>query len=153
MRADFLNTSAERPDPSVVAIGDADGPELFFNREMSWLNFNWRVLEEAAAGGLEELWLGLESISPAVRDRMDKGVSQPVIERIVRDASEVGIRVRALCILGYPGESIEEARATLDWLEASARLRMLFEIPAAFSSPCANWTDWLPPLTKTSPLV
>lgn len=50
MRADFLNTSV---DPAAVAadgVGPvrADGEERFFNRELSWLAFNWRVLEEAA---------------------------------------------------------------------------------------------------------
>ncbi|MDP3862438.1 MAG: RNA degradosome polyphosphate kinase [Phaeovulum sp.] len=44
-QADFLRT----PFPAAVAMPAAvvSGPSRFFNREMSWLAFNWRVLEEA----------------------------------------------------------------------------------------------------------
>ncbi|MEN8840292.1 MAG: RNA degradosome polyphosphate kinase [Octadecabacter sp.] len=43
-QADFLK--ADFPDATVVD-GDMSGPSRFFNRELSWLGFNWRVLEEA----------------------------------------------------------------------------------------------------------
>ena len=42
--ADFLRSS---PPPPVPATGDMNGPARYVNRELSWLGFNWRVLEEA----------------------------------------------------------------------------------------------------------
>ncbi|WP_299862222.1 RNA degradosome polyphosphate kinase [uncultured Roseobacter sp.] len=44
-QADFL--SAEFPAATEMPDLDASGPARFFNRELSWLGFNWRVVQEA----------------------------------------------------------------------------------------------------------
>ncbi|MCL4187563.1 MAG: RNA degradosome polyphosphate kinase [Rhodobacteraceae bacterium] len=43
--ADFL--AAPLPAPVDLPEAEVAGPRRFFNRELSWLRFNWRVIEEA----------------------------------------------------------------------------------------------------------
>ncbi|MDU8913231.1 RNA degradosome polyphosphate kinase [Aestuariicoccus sp. MJ-SS9] len=44
-QADFL--ASEPPEPVALPDLDQSGPGRFLNRELSWLGFNWRVVEEA----------------------------------------------------------------------------------------------------------
>ncbi len=43
--ADFLNS--DFPPAAQLPAAQTEGPRRYYNRELSWLGFNWRVLEEA----------------------------------------------------------------------------------------------------------
>jgi hypothetical protein len=73
--------------------------------------------------GCRMLVFGLESAVERVRRRMEKGGSLRVIRRILRDCAELGIAVHLFLIAGFPGETLEEAEASVHFvLEAPAAL-------------------------------
>ena len=78
--------------------------------------FTADLLRDAASAGLDELWMGLESANNEVRTRMQKGVRHDVVERVLRDANAAGVRVRALCMVGFPGETLDQANQTVDFI-------------------------------------
>ncbi len=69
-------------------------------------------LRRAADSGCVRLTTGLESGSQRMLDAMAKGTDLKVTARMLRDASAAGISMRTTMILGYPGETAEDVRAT-----------------------------------------
>lgn len=83
------------------------------------LGFGRALLEQAAAAGCYEILFGLETTSPDLQRRMDKhvaGLDAPAIERILDDMAALGIGVHINLISGFPGESLAEAEATVDFV-------------------------------------
>lgn len=83
------------------------------------LGFSRALLERAAAAGCYEILFGLETTSPDLQRRMDKyvaGLDSPAIARILDDMAALGIGVHINLISGFPGETIAEAEATVDFV-------------------------------------
>ncbi|MBI2307616.1 MAG: radical SAM protein [Rhodocyclales bacterium] len=86
--------------------------------------FTEELVAEAAKAGLRLLQFGLESYNQRILDRIRKGVREeevrPLLERCLRH----GIGFHLFCMIGFPGETAEEALRTLafsDEVLAAAR--------------------------------
>ncbi|HEY5522767.1 MAG TPA: radical SAM protein [Desulfuromonadaceae bacterium] len=66
--------------------------------------------------GCVMLKLGLESGDQGVLDRMNKGINLGVASRVLNNLREAGIRVYCYLLFGTPGETVVEARRTLEFV-------------------------------------
>lgn len=74
------------------------------------------VLERMSAGGCRHLRFGFETASERVSHLMAKGTTLAAAQRILLDCRDLGISVGFLCQMGFPGETVDEAAQTAEFL-------------------------------------
>ncbi|GLU51245.1 B12-binding domain-containing radical SAM protein [Dyadobacter frigoris] len=106
-----------------------------------------------AAAGCENAWIGAESGSQKILDRMDKGITIEQIHRASRLMKKYGIKPSFFIQFGYPGETKQDIDLTIEMINAL----LPFEIGISVSYPLpgtvfyekvkadlkskTNWTD------------
>ena len=76
------------------------------------------LLTEAAASGCRMLLYGLESASQPVMQSMIKGTLVDEMARILQTSAPLGIWNHTFFFFGFPGETIEDAQATVNFIYA-----------------------------------
>lgn len=74
------------------------------------------TMDELAASGLEEVWIGAESGSQKVLDAMDKGTTLEQIRQSTQLLQSKGVRVAYFLQFGYLGENKGDVKMTLQML-------------------------------------
>lgn len=74
------------------------------------------LLQQMYAGGGRMIMFGLESASEAIMQRMIKGTKLEHMHRILRDSTEVGIWNHTFFFFGFPGETLDDAQQTVNFL-------------------------------------
>ncbi len=74
------------------------------------------LLENLRSAGCRNLIFGLESYSPRVLGLMNKGVRHAEIQRILDDCRRHAIAFNLQLFFGFPGETEEEARVTIEFV-------------------------------------
>jgi anaerobic magnesium-protoporphyrin IX monomethyl ester cyclase len=69
-----------------------------------------------AEAGCIRMYYGMESANQLTLDRMDKGTTVESIEHALKYGYNAGIAVEVGTIVGYPGETPEQARDTLEFI-------------------------------------
>jgi radical SAM superfamily enzyme YgiQ (UPF0313 family) len=76
-------------------------------------------LEQSARGGCSMILFGLETASERMIDHMVKGVRLENVSRILRESHEAGIWNHTFFFFGFPGETIEDAQQTVNFVYAN----------------------------------
>lgn len=82
-----------------------------------------RLNEEAIGllrrAGCFRVWIGAESGSQRILDAMDRRVDAVQVRDMIQAAKSAGIQTGTFIMLGYPGETEADIRATVEHLKAS----------------------------------
>ncbi len=76
------------------------------------------LLESMARGGCRMLLFGLETAAESTIQRMHKGTRLEVMSRILRDSARAGIWNHTFFFFGFPGETMEAAQETVNFVYA-----------------------------------
>ena len=102
---------------SVLARADTVTPEM---------------LERMARSGCYSIQFGFESGNPETLELIRKGTTLDQYRRAVRWSRDAGLEVRGSFMLGFPGETPEMGRRTIDFAcELNADYMLFFRIPCA----------------------
>jgi radical SAM superfamily enzyme YgiQ (UPF0313 family) len=79
-------------------------------------------LDLSARGGCSMILFGLETASERMIDRMVKGVRLENVGRILRESHEAGIWNHTFFFFGFPGETLEDAQQTVNFVYENGEL-------------------------------
>jgi len=72
----------------------------------------WGLMKKA---GFRFILIGLESVNQTTLDRLNKGIRVEQIEETIRECKEAGLEPHITTMVGYPWESWEDARQTINF--------------------------------------
>jgi anaerobic magnesium-protoporphyrin IX monomethyl ester cyclase len=84
--------------------------------------FTAERLKKLHASGLRKLMFGLESGSDQTLKKINKGITAAQAEQVLVNCREAGVKFRLFVILGFPGETLEHAWETRNFLRRVAPL-------------------------------
>jgi radical SAM superfamily enzyme YgiQ (UPF0313 family) len=79
---------------------------------------NKRVLYKMRDAGCTSILIGVESGTQEILNTMNKRILLRDTEQAVMSAKEIGIAVEASLIIGFPGETEEQARESIEWAKS-----------------------------------
>lgn len=73
------------------------------------------LLTEMRKAGCDNIYLGVESGSEEILDRLKKGIRLSQVEKAFKLAREAGVKTQAFFMLGGPGETKQTLKETIDF--------------------------------------
>ena len=104
-------------------IGQLSSKIIEKKLDISWLAdsrfepaFSSELSKKLADAGCKMLYFGLESANERIIKCMDKGIKKENVLKICKHGTDAGIWTHLFLIFGFPTETYEEARETMDFI-------------------------------------
>lgn len=81
---------------------------------------SYELLRTMRDAGCYYVDFGVESASPSVLKSMHKGITTEQVEKVFRWTKELDIYTKVFFTFGHPGETLEDARATVEFMDRNA---------------------------------
>ncbi|MDI6756983.1 MAG: radical SAM protein [Endomicrobiia bacterium] len=78
-------------------------------------NMSYDVLKLMKKSGCRNLHVGYESAAPEVLKRIKKGVTVEQMTKFTADAKRAGLGIHGDFAIGFPGETVESVKKTINW--------------------------------------
>jgi len=73
------------------------------------------LLKAMRGAGCRTIWFGVESGSPAVLKKINRGITTQQVEQTIRLCKEEGVKTAVSFMLGIPGETVKDMKATYEF--------------------------------------
>ncbi|MCL1982633.1 MAG: B12-binding domain-containing radical SAM protein [Clostridiales bacterium] len=80
--------------------------------------FNRSIVRRMKESGCVEIKYGVESGSQRILDKMHKGITISQISDALINTYNTGIRTKCFLMFGFPGDNLESAKETIDFISA-----------------------------------
>lgn len=84
--------------------------------------FSQEMSQKMARAGCKMLYFGLESANERILACMDKGIKKENVRKICKYCSDAGIWTHLFLIFGFPTETTDEARETMNFVLANSSI-------------------------------
>jgi len=78
---------------------------------------NEKVLQQLKEMGCFRIWIGAESGSQRIIDKMDRRVTLEKVQEMMQLTQKLGMEAGTFIMVGYPGETHDDIRATMDHIK------------------------------------
>lgn len=81
---------------------------------------NQQVLQQLKEMGCTKIWIGAESGSQRIIDKMDRRVNLETVVEMMQLTQQMGMQTGTFIMIGYPTETIEDITQTVTYLKRAA---------------------------------
>jgi radical SAM superfamily enzyme YgiQ (UPF0313 family) len=78
---------------------------------------NTSVMQQLKEMGCFRIWIGAESGSQRIIDKMDRRVTLETVQEMMQLTQKMGMEAGTFIMVGYPGETHEDIKATMEHIE------------------------------------